>query len=167
MPSRRISKKLNAGIYFLTMTIHRWYYLFDRHNRWKILADSIHYCQQNKELTLHAYVFMLNHIHLIVASKDVAGFVRDFKKFTSKQLKSNIEQTEPSVLSLFLDNEGHYQFWMNTNAPKKIENGPFLLQKIEYIHNNPVRKSYVAKPEHWLWSSANPNSPLEVTKLEA
>ena len=54
MPSRRISKQLNAGIYFLTMTIHRWYYLFDRHNRWKILADSIRYCQQNKELTLHA-----------------------------------------------------------------------------------------------------------------
>ena len=91
MPSRRISKQLNAGIYFLTMTIHRWYYLFDRHNRWKILADSIRYCQQNKELTLHAYVFMLNHIHLIVASKEVAGLVSDFKKFTSKQLKSNIE----------------------------------------------------------------------------
>jgi hypothetical protein len=46
---------------------------------------------------------MLNHIHLIVASKEVAGLVRDFKKFTSKQLKSHIEQTEPSVLSLFLD----------------------------------------------------------------
>jgi hypothetical protein len=47
--------------------------------------------------------------------------IGDFKKFTSKQLKSNIEQTEPSMLSLFLDNEGHYQFWMNTNAPKKID----------------------------------------------
>jgi REP element-mobilizing transposase RayT len=166
MPSKRITKELNTGIYFLTMTIHRWYYLFDRHNRWNILADSIRFCQENKGLTLHAYVFMLNHIHLIVASNDVAGFVRDFKKFTSKKIKVNIEQTEPQVLSLFIDNQGHYQFWINTNAPKKIENRNFYWQKIEYIHNNPVRKGYVLKPEHWLWSSANPNSSLIIVKLE-
>jgi REP element-mobilizing transposase RayT len=166
MPSRRISEELNTGIYFLTMTVYRWYYLFDRHNRWELLAHSIRFCQKNKGLKLHAYVFMLNHIHLIVASDDVAGFVRDFKKFTSKQFKINLEQTEPQVLSLFIDSKGHYQFWMNTNAPKKIEQGEFYRQKIEYIHNNPVRKNYVVKPEHWLWSSASPNSPLVVTKLE-
>ena len=166
MPSKRITKELNTGIYFLTMTIHRWYYLFDRHNRWNILADSIRFCQENKGLTLHAYVFMLNHIHLIVASNNVAGFVCDFKKFTSKKIKVNLEQTEPQVLSLFIDNQGHYQFWINTNAPKKIENRNFYWQKIEYIHNNPVRKGYVLKPEHWLWSSANPNSSLIIVKLE-
>jgi hypothetical protein len=38
---------------------------------------------------------MLNHMHLIVESKDVAGFIRDFKSFTSKALKRNIQATEP------------------------------------------------------------------------
>ncbi len=166
MPSKRIPIELNTGIYFLTMTVNRWYYLFDRYNRWEILADSVSFCQKNKGLTLHAYVFMLNHIHLIVASNDIAGFVRDFKKFTSKQIKINLERTEPKVLSLFIDKQGHYQFWINTNAPKKIEHENFYLQKIEYIHNNPVRKNYVIKPEHWLWSSANPMSKLAVVKLE-
>ena len=117
------------------MTVHRWYYLFDRHSRWEIIADSIRFCQKNKGLTLHAYVFMLNHIHLIVASEDIAGFVRDFKKFTSKQFRANIERTEPRVLTLFVDNKGHYQFWTDTNAPKKIENRDFYLQKLEYILN--------------------------------
>jgi len=56
--------------------------------------------------------------------------------------------------------QGSYQFWMATNAPKKIENPAFYRQKLNYIHENPVRKSYVIRPEHWFWSSANPSSPL-------
>jgi len=38
MPSRRITIELNAGIYYLTLTGERWYYLFDRFNRWQILT---------------------------------------------------------------------------------------------------------------------------------
>ncbi len=82
MPSRRVPVDLNAGTYFVTLTVQRWYYLFDRHDRWPILADSIRYGQERKGLELNGYVFMLNHIHLIVTSPDVAGFLRDFRRFT-------------------------------------------------------------------------------------
>jgi REP element-mobilizing transposase RayT len=58
-----------------------------------------------------------------------------------------------------------YQFWMDTNAPKAIENPGFYLQKLNYMHENPVRKGYVARAEHWVWSSANPASPLSVRFL--
>jgi REP element-mobilizing transposase RayT len=52
-----------------------------------------------------------------------------------------------------------------TNAPKKIENPAFYVQKLNYVHENPVRKNYVACPEHWVWSSANPDSALRVNIL--
>jgi REP element-mobilizing transposase RayT len=81
------------------------------------------------------------------------------------KFKSNIESTEPSVLTLFVDNEGKYRFWMETNAPKKIEKPAFYRQKLNYIHENPVRKNYVAHSEHWIWSSANLRSPLVVRFL--
>ena len=29
-----------------------------------------------------------------------------------------------------------------------------MLQKVEYIHNNPVKKGYVDRHEHWRYSSA-------------
>ncbi|TLD42297.1 MAG: transposase [Candidatus Jettenia ecosi] len=86
MPSVRISKEYISGIYYLTFTVRNWYYLFDRHHRFEILADSLTYCQKHKGLTLYAYVFMLNHIHLIVSAPDMIAFVRDFKKFTSKEM---------------------------------------------------------------------------------
>ncbi|WP_305909102.1 hypothetical protein Q9L42_007245 [Methylomarinum sp. Ch1-1] len=163
MPSRRVVAGLSAGTYYLTMTVQRWYYLFDRHGRWEILADSIRYCQENKGLALNGYVFMLNHLHIIATSQDMVGFIRDFKRHTSKQFRLNLEVTEPRVLQLFVDHKSKYQFWQNTNAPKKIENFHFYQQKLNYIHDNPVRKGYVRRPEYWLWSSANPTSPLNVS----
>jgi putative transposase len=167
MPSRGVAVELNAGTYYLTLTVHRWYYLFDRYNRWRILADSLCYCQDHKGLELNGYVFMLNHIHLIASSKDMAGFLRDFKRFTSAKFKANLQATEPNILKLFEDSQGQYRFWMDTNAPKKIENPGFYRQKLNYIHENPVRKGYVAKPEYWFWSSANRASPLQCRLFSA
>ncbi len=41
MPSRRVAAELNTGTYYLTLTVQRWYYLFDRYNRWQIMSDSL------------------------------------------------------------------------------------------------------------------------------
>ena len=162
MPSIRISKEFTSGIYYLTFTVRNWYYLFDRHNRFEILADSLNYCQRSKGLKLYAYVFMLNHVHIIASSPDMIAFVRDFKKFTSKEIQKNIIATEPNVLKLFNMGSGKYEFWERTNMPKMIKSEEYLFQKIRYIHTNPVRKQYVKNPEDWVWSSANNESTIKV-----
>jgi putative transposase len=167
MPSIRIARESNAGMYFLTFTVRNWYYLFDRHNRFDILADSLKYCLKHKGLDLFAYVFMLNHVHLLASSSDLAGFARDFKKFTSKRLQDNIIATEPNVLKLFETREGVYSIWAKGNMPKLCETEDYVLQKISYIHSNPVRKQYVRNAEDWLWSSANPESDIPVEPLRA
>ncbi|HJW87305.1 MAG TPA: transposase [Candidatus Brocadiaceae bacterium] len=154
MPSVRINKELNKGIYFLTFTVNRWYYLFDRHNRWDILLKSLKYCREKKGIKIYHWVFMLNHIHIIVKSDDVIGFVRDFKTFTSKELKKNIVATEPNILKLF-EEDGVYQFWQKTNMPILVANRNFYVQKAKYIEYNPVRKGYVRSAEYWVYSSAN------------
>jgi REP element-mobilizing transposase RayT len=152
MPSIRVNKELNEGTYFLTFTVKNWYYIFDRHNRFQILSNSIQYCQKNKDLKLYAY------------------FVRDFKKFTSKEIQKNIIATEPSILKLFqVQNRGTepaYEFWQKTNMPKLIESEKYFFQKANYIHENPMRKQYVANPEYWLWSSANPQSVIKTEVIE-
>ena len=72
-------------------------------------------------------------------------------------------QLQLNVLTLFhLKSSGKYEVWARTNMPKMIENEAYLLQKMKYIHENPVRRQYVKKPEAWLWSSANPESDIVV-----
>ena len=84
---------------------------------------------------------------------------------TVKEIQNNIIATEPNALNLFRLGSGKYEVWARTNMPKMIENEEYLLQKITYIHENPVRRQYVKKPEDWLWSSANPESEIVVESL--
>ena len=187
MPSIRVNQELNEGTYFLTFTIKNWYYVLDRHNRWNIIANSLKYFQKNKELKLYGFVFMINHLHLITFSKDTIGFVRDFKKFVAREILKNIRQTEPNALKLFRvqvrdteptvrdteptvrdteptvrDTEPTYEFWNKTNMPELIVSEKFFLQKLNYTHENPLKRNYVLKPEDWYWSSANKNCELKV-----
>ncbi len=47
-----------------------------------------------------------------------------------------------------------HQVWQEGYHPELIESDGMLRQKMEYIHNNPVKRGLVAAPEHWLYSSA-------------
>jgi putative transposase len=165
MPTKRINIYNNDKIHFITLTINHWYYIFDRHNRWNILADSFKYCQEHKALKIYAYVFMLNHIHLIIQNPDVAGFLRDFKKYTAFTLMKNLRKTEPLVAKLFEQPEGKYQIWAKSNMPILLESEEVYQQKKEYIEQNPVVKNYVMDPSYWHWSSANSYSPIHVSQL--
>ncbi|HSW88445.1 MAG TPA: hypothetical protein VLG12_04750 [Candidatus Saccharimonadales bacterium] len=165
MPTPRISIHNNTACYFTTFTVIRWFHLFDRYNRWNILGESLQYCIDHKNLKLYGFVFMLNHIHLLFYSPDAAGFIRDFKQFTTKELKKNIIKNEPHVLNLFIDKDGSYQLWQPTNMPILIESEKVFYQKLQYIHYNPVRKQYVSEPEHWYWSSAHPKHAVQVSSL--
>jgi len=166
MPSVRIAKPLKDQIYFVTFTVHNWYYLFDRHNRFEILEDSFVFCKKNKGLKILAFVFMLNHLHFVGTAPDMIAVIRDMKTYLAKALKKNIGATEPGVLKLF-EKDGVYHFWKETNFPKLIESEAFLHQKIEYIESNPVRKQYVLYPEDWRWSSASKApTKIEVSHIE-
>jgi REP element-mobilizing transposase RayT len=162
MPSLKISKELNDGTYFLTFTIKKWYYIFDRHNRWEILKDALLYCQKEKQLKIYGFVFMLNHIHLIVDSPDVLGFVRDFKRHTSRELHKNILTNEPNIERLFLEEKGSFSIWQETNMPIYLESENVFQQKLNYLLQNPVRKNYVTQEEYWYWSSANSECEIKV-----
>ena len=55
-----------------------------------------------------------------------------------------------------------YQVWQNFNFPTLLDN-PFLIdQKTNYIYMNPVVAGFVSEPFEYYYSSANPNSPLNI-----
>jgi putative transposase len=47
-----------------------------------------------------------------------------------------------------------YQVWQEGSKPKQIGSDEMMLQKLEYVHNNPVKRGYVDDPVHWRYSSA-------------
>jgi hypothetical protein len=47
-----------------------------------------------------------------------------------------------------------YQLWQEGSHPELVWSEEMMRQKLEYIHRNPVERGYVARPEHWRYSSA-------------
>ena len=75
--------------YFITITVVQWIDLFSRKEYRDIIVEALNYCILHKGLKLHAWVIMTNHPHLagrITTELGMSGFLRDFKKYTSKQM---------------------------------------------------------------------------------
>jgi len=155
-----------AALHFLTFTIEGWIDIFTRKQYRDLILDSFNYCRRNKQLRIGAYVIMSNHIHVIwQAGKDnLSDIIRDFKTFTSKAITSAIKNEAESRRDWFLHMFRYYagntnandtfKVWTNNNHPEEIYSQEFMLTKLFYIHNNPVRAGLVAEPAHYLYSSA-------------
>lgn len=163
-------------IYFTTSTIIEWVPIFIEEEFFRILIDSLNFCVENKGLKIHGYVIMLNHIHLLASAEgNVSDIMRDFKAFTSHEIIKLLKRKKNLIpLQLFkqaakLDDKcQNYKVWQTGFHPIGIETEIFYNQKLKYIHQNPVRKGYVARPEYWYYSSAGyyEGSGESVLKIE-
>ena len=84
-----------------------------------------------------------------------------FKSYSAKEIIAYLEQRQATntleLLALFKrrhKTESTYQVWEEGNHPQIIETETVMRQKLEYIHQNPVKRGYVDLPEHWRYSSA-------------
>lgn len=161
-------KALTHELYFTTSTVVDWLDVFTRPIYKHILLESLEYCQVNKGLDIYAWVLMTNHLHMIVDTSgpdSIGDVLRDFKKFTSKSIVKAIQENEQESRQEWLMNRfrfraandkkvTNYKFWQEDNHVETIYSYDFFKQKLDYIHQNPVRQEIVEKAEDYLYSSA-------------
>ena len=153
--------------HFITFTVVGWIDVFSRPNYRDIFLDSLRYCIDNKGLRLHAWVIMSNHVHLIVSSNEnkIEHVVRDIKKFTASQIIKAIqnnpkESRKDWMLNIFgyagrsNNNNKDYQFWKQDYHPIELSTSYLYDQRLNYLHENPVRAGYVLESWHYKYSSA-------------
>jgi putative transposase len=130
-----------------------------------VIAGSCNYMQAQGWLVIYGYVIMPNHIHLIVQCQPehpLMDVMRDFKKFTSKQIIAQLTTDGNDRALDYLRSavrrpgKQAYAVWEDEYRAKDVTSPDFLWQKLEYIHNNPVQPRWhlVETPEEYGWSSA-------------
>ncbi|MCD8529152.1 MAG: transposase [Chitinophagales bacterium] len=154
-------------MYFVSFATVHWIDLFTRTDYCEVLIESLKYCQKEKGLIVYAWVIMPNHVHLIIGTNDkpMQDILRDFKSFTSRTLKEKIsshpqESRKDWLINAFTKagklnpNNNDWQLWQQHNHPIELWDNYMRIQKLDYLHNNPVKARYVEEAEHWIWSSA-------------
>ena len=103
--------------------------------------------------------------------------IQSLKRHTAKCILNQLEADHRKwMLNLFAyykkahKTTSDHQVWQEGFHPQEIMNEEMLVNKIEYIHHNPVRAGLVKSPEHWIFSPATDynggHGVLEIDKLE-
>jgi putative transposase len=147
--------------YFVTGTIVEWLPVFTSAACCDLLVNSLNYCRAHKGLKIYAWVILDNHFHAILAAPDLSAVLRDLKSFTAMKI---VEQLQAERRDWLLHQLRHYraahkpneyQIWQEGSHPQAMVSDEIMRQKLEYLHNNPVKRGWVASPEHWHYSSAH------------
>ncbi|MCB2205277.1 transposase [bacterium] len=152
--------KLNQP-HFLTCTVSEWQPIFAYPEYRDIVLNSLSFLTSTRDLTLHAYVIMENHLHIIASGHDIEKQISRFRSYTARSILDLLEASRRSKIldlckgkGLALRRDRTHALWESGSYPELIRNMTMMEQKINYIHNNPLRRGYVDDPTHWRYSSA-------------
>jgi len=174
-----------GSIHFITSTIVLWIDLFTKPPYAEIMIDSLKHCIHAKGLKVYGWCIMPSHIHILASATNptisLSDIMRDCKKFTSKRFVEAIQSSNESRKEWLLDKFAfvgrynpkikEYKVWQDGFHPEVCYSEDFFLQKLNYIHNNPVVTGFVKEPPHYVLSSAvdyweNKQGLLPITRIE-
>ena len=143
---------------FYTATIEGWDHLLKEEKYKFIILNSLKFLTQNNRVKINAYVIMSNHIHLIwqaTGGHSLKEVQTAFKKYTSQHFIKTLE--EENNLEKYEVNKADrkHHFWKRNSLGTELFTPAVFIQKLNYIHYNPVRAELCSLPEEYKYSSAN------------
>jgi len=102
-----------------------------------------------------------NHLHFVAQSPHLDKCLSRFKSYTAARIIELLEARKADWLLARLQlaklahkRDRQYQFWQEDSHAKMIFSESVMREKLDYIHQNPVKRGYIDFPEHWRYSSA-------------
>jgi putative transposase len=123
-----------------------------RHRMSKLILKS---CLINRA-KLHSFVVMSHHIHLLATpneEQNISQLMRSFKSFSAKDMLPNLNSYELNQL-LAQNGLNRRSFWKVSFRGLPVSSQKVFEQKVNYIHQNPVRAKYVEVSSKYPWSSS-------------
>ncbi len=137
--------------YFVTFTCVEWIPLIEMTNTYNMVYKWFGILKNEYNADVVAYVIMPNHLHVILhfhnENFDLNRIIGNGKGFIAYEIVNKLEnagnKTMLDRLQCLLTerekNKGQlHKIFKDSFDAKAIFTQPFLLQKINYIHNNPV-----------------------------
>ncbi len=146
----------------LTFSCYRRYPFLKAERTRLWLAEALDQARGELSFDVWAYVFMPEHVHLIVHPRalvyDIALVRQAIKEPVGRKAIKYIEESAPDWLPKLTRRRGRRVerlFWASGGGyDRNIKTAETLLQMIDYIHMNPVRRGLVQRAVDWPWSSA-------------
>jgi len=168
MPSRLCRHDESGHVHFLTVSCYRRLQFF-RHDSVKAaFIEAMGKTRHKHAVRWLGYVVMPEHVHLLVLPQlsaeaeptAISVVLHDLKGFSGRACKKSLRTVWQHYRSLGTNpldtwavGEGERPFWKPRGYDFNIIQEKKLLEKLAYVHANPVRRGLVDRPDKWSWSS--------------
>ena len=168
---------------FITSSVYRRLKLFDSNRLRLLFVEVLREYRQEEGFLLAGWVLMPEHFHFLIKpepAESTSRLLQEFKKRTAQRIVSILGENQGHAwcrkmlnglhLPPTVHSDSRYRVWERRFYPYGVYSEKKRLEKLNYMHNNPVKRGLVSLPEQWPWSSyrfyyLNDSSLLSMDKL--
>ena len=145
--------------HYFTATIHNWDSLLKQDDYKDIIIDCLSFLVNDNRVEVNAFVIMSNHVHIIwqpLQQYTLTQIQTSFMVYTAKSIKKKLLEKNPDLLKGHKVNkyDRAYQIWKREPLSVELFTEKVFIQKLEYIHQNPVMAGLANFAEEYHYSSA-------------
>jgi REP element-mobilizing transposase RayT len=145
----------NSPCYFITSVTHKRLPVFRTDGLKQVFCNALDEARNSAGFKIHAYVIMADHFHIItdsnlnqsetfrylngISARRVIGYLKE-KSFETSLRKLRMETKERNY---------KHSLWEHHSNTFEIKTDAVLMQKVNYIHNNPVEEGLCDRPEDY------------------
>ena len=147
---------------FYTATIQGWKQLLEEDKYKDVIVQSLKHLVENKKVKVNVFALTItvgvnNHIHLVWQT--LHGYTLDdiqtsFKKHTSKQFTKLLLEDKNITQYKVTSPDRKHHFWKRNSLGIELFTEAVFIQKLNYIHYNPVKAGLCLHAEEYKYSSA-------------
>ena len=156
--ANKLHRYYGAGyLHFITTSCYRRLPLLDRGQNRDLLLEVVERVRRRYRFVVVGYVVMPEHMHLLLSepergdpSKVMQALKQGFARRLLRGLRAGADPRQGRLWETALD-EGH--IWQASFYDFVVFTEKKRVEKLRYMHRNPVKRGLVLEPQQWLWSS--------------
>ena len=159
--------QFEAGqLQFITSSTYRRVAIFSTWSFSRLFVEALQAVRSKLDFLLRGSVLMPEHFHLLFQpwpAESTSNIVKELKQRSAHAILETL-QAQPDLPSCrtalrsfrlppTAHDQAHYHAWQRRFFPFNVYTQKKRLEKLAYMHNNPVKRGLVATPGNWPWSS--------------
>jgi putative transposase len=153
-------------LHFITFSCYRRLPYLESDRAKRLFEQALEQVRRQYRMYVIGYVVMPEHVHLLVTEPEretLAVVIQALKQSVARREAKLLRKDPPKQKKL---GWGTQHFWQARYYDFNVRSPEKRIEKLKYIHRNPVKRGLVAHPEDWPWSSYRHYAIGEVGAVE-
>jgi putative transposase len=147
---RGLKRFYGAGdLHFITFSCYRRRKFLSSPARRDLFLQAFENVRQEYELLVVGFVIMPEHVHLLIGEPrkhNLSVAIKALKQSVSLTVFNHVRKENPAA-------NIPEHFWQKRFYDFNVFTEKKRIEKLRYMHRNPVKRGLVTSPEQWRWSS--------------